>query len=85
MTGGEAMAALSIRNLDDRVHERLRVRAAEHGRSMESEVRAILEDAVHEHGENDLFSGLIALAEDIGGVELDLAPRASSPRPVELP
>ena len=37
------MAALSIRNLDDRVHERLRVRAAEHGSSMESEVRAILE------------------------------------------
>ena len=36
------MAALSIRDLDDTVKEKLRVRAAEHGRSMEAEVRAIL-------------------------------------------
>ena len=41
-----ALSALSIRNLDDRVKERLRVRAARHGRSMEAEVRAILADAV---------------------------------------
>jgi plasmid stability protein len=33
------MAALSIRDLDDDVTERLRVRAAGNGRSMESEVR----------------------------------------------
>jgi plasmid stability protein len=46
-----ALSALSIRNLDDRVKERLRVRAARHGRSMEAEVRAILADAVAEPGE----------------------------------
>jgi len=40
------VAALSIRDLDDRVRERLRVRAAQHGRSMEAEIRAILTDAV---------------------------------------
>jgi plasmid stability protein len=36
------MATLNIRNLPDDVHRRLRVRAAEHGRSMEAEARAIL-------------------------------------------
>ena len=46
-----ALSALSIRDLDDRVKERLRVRAARHGRSMEAEVRAILTDAVAEPGE----------------------------------
>ena len=40
-----AMATLNIRNLPDEVHRRLRVRAAEHGRSMEAEARAILSAA----------------------------------------
>ncbi|HEY0835630.1 MAG TPA: Arc family DNA-binding protein [Azospirillum sp.] len=39
------MATLSIRNLPDDVHARLRVRAALHGRSMESEARDILATA----------------------------------------
>jgi prevent-host-death family protein len=36
------MATLLIRNLDGAVRDRLRVRAAQHGRSMEAEARAIL-------------------------------------------
>jgi plasmid stability protein len=39
------MAALTVRNLPDDVHDQLRVRAAKNGRSMEAEVRAILEAA----------------------------------------
>jgi plasmid stability protein len=35
-----------VRNLEDDVKARLRVRAAKHGRSMEAEERAILRDAV---------------------------------------
>jgi plasmid stability protein len=31
------MASITIRNLDDEIKQRLRVRAAEHGRSMEEE------------------------------------------------
>ena len=42
------MAAITIRNLDDRVLERLRSRAARRGRSLEAEVRAILAEAVRE-------------------------------------
>ena len=38
--------SISIRNLDDDVRARLRTRAARHGRSMEAEIRMILEDAV---------------------------------------
>ena len=39
------MATLNIRNLPEEVHRRLRIRAAEHGRSMEAEARAILSEA----------------------------------------
>ena len=40
------MAAITIRNLDDDAKERLRVRAATNGRSMEAEARALIEEAV---------------------------------------
>jgi antitoxin FitA len=40
------MATITVRDLDEEVRSRLRVRAAENGRSMEAEVRAILEEAV---------------------------------------
>ena len=40
------MASITIRNLDDSLKHRLRVQAAEHGRSMEEEAREILRRAV---------------------------------------
>lgn len=40
------MASITIRNLDEKVKSRLRVRAAENHRSMEEEARLILRDAV---------------------------------------
>ena len=40
------MASLTIRNIDDTIKERLRVRAAMHGHSMEEEARVILKTAV---------------------------------------
>lgn len=40
------MATLTIRNVDAAVKERLRVRAAQHGRSMEAEARSILSEGV---------------------------------------
>jgi plasmid stability protein len=42
------MASVTIRNLEEGVKSRLRIRAAEHGRSMEEEARAILAQAVDE-------------------------------------
>ena len=40
------MTTLTIRNLDSTVKERLRIRAAEHGHSMEAEARRILQSAL---------------------------------------
>lgn len=40
------MGNMSVRRLDEHVIEKLRVRAAHHGVSMEEEVRAILANAV---------------------------------------
>ncbi len=79
------MAAVTIRNLDDRVKERLRIRAASNGRSMESEIRAILADAVGDPAEgDDLFSTLLDRFGRIGGVELDLPERATPTRAADL-
>lgn len=56
------MATLTVRNIPDEVHQALRARAAQHGRSTEAEVRAILEDAVKPEGRIKLGS----LSADIG-------------------
>jgi plasmid stability protein len=42
------MASITIRKLDDQVKLKLRVRAAQHGRSMEEEAREILSSAIAE-------------------------------------
>ena len=76
------MADLSIRNLDDGVRESLRLRAAAHGRSMEAEVRAILTEAVRP-GSSWLQTWRERF-EDVGGVELDNAPRSSARRPPDF-
>ena len=40
------MAQIIVRDIEDDIKERLQQRAAQHGRSMEAEVRDILRDAV---------------------------------------
>ncbi len=40
------MASLTIRKLDDRVKQALRMRAAQNGHSMEEEARAVLEESL---------------------------------------
>lgn len=79
------MAAVSIRNLDDRVRDRLRIRAAAHGRSMESEIRAILVEAVSEPDESDgLFATLLDRFRDVGGVELEVPERSTPVRAADF-
>ena len=46
LVGGSGSASITIRSLDEEAKTRLRVRAAEHHRSMEEEARLILRDAV---------------------------------------
>ena len=63
-----AVAALNIRNLNETVKRRLQVRAARHGRSMEAEVRAILEEAVREPADSaGLFQALLDRFGALGG------------------
>jgi len=79
------VSAVSIRNLDARVKERLRVRAARHGRSMEAEMRAILTDAVSEPEEDrGLFQALLDRFGELGGVDLDIPARVARPRAADL-
>jgi plasmid stability protein len=76
-----AVAAISIRGLDDHVKEQLRVRAASHGRSMEAEIRAILTEAVSRPDESvGLARALLDGFGAIGGVDLDLPPRTEPAR-----
>jgi plasmid stability protein len=77
------MGTLTIRQLDERTHARLRGRAAKHGRSVEAEVRAIL-DATVDLPEENILLALRAAMTEIGGVELPLEPRTDLPRPVDL-
>jgi plasmid stability protein len=80
------VAAVSIRDLDDDVKERLRVRAARNGRSMEAEIRAILAAAVSEPDPSEgLFTELLDRCGEIGGVELDLPARATAVRAADIP
>lgn len=69
------MASLTIRNLDDGVKARLRVRAAENGHSMEEEARAILAAAVPSTPSTGLGSDIMARTRALGGVDLDPPPR----------
>jgi plasmid stability protein len=79
------MAAVSIRNLDDDVKERLRVRAASHGRSMESEIRAILVEAVTEPDQKPgMLVTLMERFSDLGGVDLEIPARSTPARSADL-
>ncbi|MEO1017760.1 MAG: plasmid stabilization protein [Pseudomonadota bacterium] len=72
------MTSLTIRKIDPFVKERLRVRAAEHGHSMEEEVRRILSKAVAQPKDQtgaDLYQAIRARFEPLGGVDLELPPR----------
>jgi plasmid stability protein len=71
------MATMIIRNIDDQLKARLRVRAALHGCSMKDETRNILRAALSAKpaGSPSLVDSIRARVEPLGGVELDLPTR----------
>jgi plasmid stability protein len=80
------MAVMTIRNIDDAIKKRLRVRAAVNGRSMEDEARDILRSALSTddprprnfaHAIHERFAAL-------GGVELPEMPREPIRHPVDF-
>lgn len=67
------MAILTVRNVPDEVHRALRVRAAQHGRSTEAEVREILATAVKPESRVRMGDALAAIGRKIGLTDEDLA------------
>jgi plasmid stability protein len=71
------MTSITIRRIDDSVKERLRLRAAQHGNSMEDEARGILRAALidQEVRIHDLAQAIRRRFEPLGGIELKLPTR----------
>lgn len=76
-------ATLTIRNVDPAVKERLRIRAARHGHSMEAELRAILAEAVDgdRSAELNLAEAIRRRMAPLGGVDLEEHPPVPIPPP----
>jgi antitoxin FitA len=73
------MASITIRDLDDDLKQRLKQRAAVHGRSMEAEARGILEDVLGAKRTapitGNLADAIRAIVEPLGGIALEPFPR----------
>jgi antitoxin FitA len=72
------MTSITIRNLDPAVQERLRVRAAQHGRSVEAEARRILQDTLKappRKPTRSFYDRIHDRFAALGGLELELPPR----------
>ena len=78
------MPAVVVRNISAETHRALRVRARQHGRSTEAEIRAILDVAVRPTSRIRLGSALAALAKPFGGLELEIKRDKTPARPVDL-
>lgn len=66
------MAAVTIRNLSEETRRALKVRAAQHNRSTEAEMRAILEAAVRPEGRLRLGTALSEMSRKIGLTNADV-------------
>jgi plasmid stability protein len=80
------MASMTIRNIDDALKSRLRIRAASHGRSMEEEARDILRSAlaVVEPEPENLAVAIRRRFGPLGGVDLDIPPREPMRDPIDF-
>ncbi len=81
-----SMPSITIRNIEDELKTRLRVRAAHRGRSMEDEARDILRIALssESHTSRNLVESIRRRFTAIGGIELDLPPREPMREPPDF-
>ena len=77
------MASITIRNLEEPLKVRLRLRAAAHGRSMADEARDILRNALDSETarSGDLVAAIRARLAPLGGVDLPETPREAPREP----
>ena len=79
------MASITIRNLDDDIKRRLRVRAAMHGRSMEEEAREILRRVMNESTPpRDLAAAIRSRLTPAARADLQLPAREPMPEPPDF-
>ena len=80
------MASITIRNLDEAVKRKLRLRAAQRNRSMEDEARDILRAAVAEGSAppRNLADIIRQRIEPLGGVDVPLPPRGPIREPPDF-
>ena len=80
------MASITVRNLDNSLKDKLRIRAARNGRSMEDEARALLRAALaeEEYPSDNLASAIRRRIAPLGGVELPPIQREPSREPPDF-
>jgi antitoxin FitA len=80
------MASITIRNLDEALKRKLRVRAAERNHSMEDEVRDILRTALARESKSGqhLVDTIRKRIGVVGGVDLPLPPRGPMREPPDF-
>ena len=79
------MASLTLRNIDESLKAKLRMRAAENGRSMEEEARKILKlYLLQKRGSEGIGSRISRRFSEIGGVDLPDTRRSDPRRPPTL-
>jgi plasmid stability protein len=78
------MSTLTVRNLDEDLKTRLRVRAAQNGRSMEAEAREILRASLATQPRTGLGTLIHNRFAGLGLDELELPPRNELPRVPDL-
>lgn len=73
----DCMASITIRQLPETTKRKLRIRAAQHGRSMEQEAREILQTELAKTAEypKDIVRAIRDIFAPLGGVELQIPPR----------
>jgi len=71
------MASITIRQLPENTKRKLRIRAAQHGRSMEQEAREILQNELAKAAEppKDIVAAIRRRFAPLGGVDLEIPPR----------
>lgn len=71
------MSSITIRRLAPELKDRLRIRAAERGHSMEAEARDILQEVLDGAPSTgaELVARIRARFEPLGGAEIELPPR----------
>lgn len=78
------MSTLTVRNLDDDLKARLRVRAAENGRSMEAEAREILRASLSTQQSTRLGTRIHERFAGLGLDDIEIPARSERPRAAQF-